>query len=535
MVFVNFMRQDKYDANKDNVIDDIASPNRARGAYDAIVYIQDGDVIAEDATGAEISSGTAGTDDATVIQASLDSFTYGVAYVVGDMTIKSQITLAEKKGIIGTSSIEPIPDTQAPHWLIDTPVGIYVGAGRLGDWQTVRNGYTIKNISFRSNTNLSNVAIQIDSAQNTMLDNLFFKYFDKAIQGYRIWTSDWGFFHSHKCNYGVYLEDSTLADQSADLDIKYFGFCYSYLYNFYSGIYGIKNMHIAGGIAESIGSDYGGGFYLGANTHHCKICPTFAAAPLGKYLIYDAGQYNTFDFQSGSSGEILLGYGATLKGNFSGQLGVVTGNTNIEIVDARFKDITDHEKVIDIQHAYTTLSKVLVSTSDSKYQVLVSAGGKAIIGDSQFLMNNSSSRYLLADSFSVFFGSGATNNNIHDCVIDNEPTQSNPIWGDPTTTWFNYNLVNNITGFKNKNSNITLKQVSVDVAGVTDVAIAHGLATYPQIQHCAITIVKDTDVYDYVAYPVLVSAGITNLNIKWVVVTPSATPGAKAKLAVTIT
>lgn len=46
-----------------------------RGAYDAIVYISGTSVVAEDATGATIASGTAGTDDATVIQAAINNLT----------------------------------------------------------------------------------------------------------------------------------------------------------------------------------------------------------------------------------------------------------------------------------------------------------------------------------------------------------------------------------------------------------------------------------------------------------------------------
>jgi hypothetical protein len=104
MTTIPVMRRDHYDADNDGVVDESgasplsddnpqalgtanagsgssaaradhvhAMPNRARGAYDAIVYIQDGDVIAEDATGAEILSGTAGTEDSTVINAAIQS------------------------------------------------------------------------------------------------------------------------------------------------------------------------------------------------------------------------------------------------------------------------------------------------------------------------------------------------------------------------------------------------------------------------------------------------------------------------------
>jgi len=44
----------------------------SRGDYDAIVYIEGSEVVAEDSNGRKIASGVAGTDDATVLSASLD-------------------------------------------------------------------------------------------------------------------------------------------------------------------------------------------------------------------------------------------------------------------------------------------------------------------------------------------------------------------------------------------------------------------------------------------------------------------------------
>lgn len=44
----------------------------SKGAYDAIVYIEGSEVVAEDANGRKIASGVAGTDDAAVFQAAVD-------------------------------------------------------------------------------------------------------------------------------------------------------------------------------------------------------------------------------------------------------------------------------------------------------------------------------------------------------------------------------------------------------------------------------------------------------------------------------
>lgn len=55
----------------DTELHSLSGRKHARGAYDAIVYIQDGEVIAEDAEGDEIDSGDAGTDDADIIMSAL--------------------------------------------------------------------------------------------------------------------------------------------------------------------------------------------------------------------------------------------------------------------------------------------------------------------------------------------------------------------------------------------------------------------------------------------------------------------------------
>jgi len=63
------------------------------GGYDAIVYISGSDIIAEDAYGAEIESGTAGTDDTTVLQAAIDA---GARVVLtGSFTLDTSLEVTE--------------------------------------------------------------------------------------------------------------------------------------------------------------------------------------------------------------------------------------------------------------------------------------------------------------------------------------------------------------------------------------------------------------------------------------------------------
>jgi len=68
-----------------------------RGAYDAIVFIDGSEVVAEDADGRRIASGTAGTDDVAVLQAAHDS---GSRYYGGTISLDGIFNLADVPWII---------------------------------------------------------------------------------------------------------------------------------------------------------------------------------------------------------------------------------------------------------------------------------------------------------------------------------------------------------------------------------------------------------------------------------------------------
>lgn len=70
--------------------------------YDAMVYIDGTDVIAVNRTGGIIDNGTAGTDDATVIQAAIDGITTGTVRIgTGSYSLSTGLTLTGSKRLIG--------------------------------------------------------------------------------------------------------------------------------------------------------------------------------------------------------------------------------------------------------------------------------------------------------------------------------------------------------------------------------------------------------------------------------------------------
>lgn len=74
----------------------------SRGDYDAIVYIQDGEVIAEDCDGLEIDSGVAGADDSTVINSAMSFLTNGGHLHIssGRYTCNADITISKSNILI---------------------------------------------------------------------------------------------------------------------------------------------------------------------------------------------------------------------------------------------------------------------------------------------------------------------------------------------------------------------------------------------------------------------------------------------------
>lgn len=74
----------------DTELHSLSGRKHARGSYDAIVYIQDDEIIAEDAPGAEIERGKAGADDNAVLQAAASSLPGRMYVHTGNYTISKR-------------------------------------------------------------------------------------------------------------------------------------------------------------------------------------------------------------------------------------------------------------------------------------------------------------------------------------------------------------------------------------------------------------------------------------------------------------
>jgi len=87
-------------------------PNYAVGGYSAIVYIDGSSIIAKDYEGNTLASGTAGTDDASVLQSAIDyaasaadtdpwKFDYRVVLIQGRLSIDTTITVKSGVFLVG--------------------------------------------------------------------------------------------------------------------------------------------------------------------------------------------------------------------------------------------------------------------------------------------------------------------------------------------------------------------------------------------------------------------------------------------------
>lgn len=82
------------------IYSDISSASRKQ-PYDAMVYLDKGKVIAVDSNGKVIATGTAGTDDATVIQAAINNISGGTISLYGNFTLSAQITAVKNLTFVG--------------------------------------------------------------------------------------------------------------------------------------------------------------------------------------------------------------------------------------------------------------------------------------------------------------------------------------------------------------------------------------------------------------------------------------------------
>ena len=87
-------------------------PIHAVGGYSAIVYIDGSSIIAEDYKGNTLASGTAGTDDASVLQSAIDyaasaadtdpwKFDYRIVFIQGRLSIDTTITVKSGVFLVG--------------------------------------------------------------------------------------------------------------------------------------------------------------------------------------------------------------------------------------------------------------------------------------------------------------------------------------------------------------------------------------------------------------------------------------------------
>ncbi|PKL61145.1 MAG: hypothetical protein CVV31_13070, partial [Methanomicrobiales archaeon HGW-Methanomicrobiales-2] len=97
-----------------------AAPSQevSQGTYDAVVYIENSKIIAEDSTGQVISSGTAGTDDSKVIQAAMQAIADGTIVIdAGTYALSSPVEVG-----VSNPTVTPTPTPSGEPDLVVTNI-----------------------------------------------------------------------------------------------------------------------------------------------------------------------------------------------------------------------------------------------------------------------------------------------------------------------------------------------------------------------------------------------------------------------------
>lgn len=388
-----------------------ARKSGARGAYDAIVYIQDGDVIAEDAEGDEIEDGTAGTDDAAVINAAILAGSPGVILVKGSMTLKETVNVQTPM----TSLIGDLPNNSdagqqfgincgvTTVWTVNTPIGIQVGDGA-----THMPGFVLKNLSFKSATQHANTAIKFSKADSIYCEGLSFKHFDKAMLFAGCWDSAFKFCHGFRNDYSVYATAenvSKFADPVFDTCL----FSYNYIYSVYFEDNSVWHPHFKECIIENRNdlNYYGGCSWLGAGCNNASYDNCYQSADYNRVVLQDAGQYTKIIGGMIHGGVLHIGNNGFIGNGtrIDDKSHIYLDGYDCKLISACLDTIDNSAgAAVDINKARAVVMGNTFLDSDCKYYIYINGGHRSVILGNVF--NGLNVDNDIANSYAIYNNSG---------------------------------------------------------------------------------------------------------------------------------
>lgn len=432
----------------------------SRGDYDAIVYIQDDEVIAEDATGDEILSGTAGTDDATIINAAIDSITTaGLVSVFGQMTLNEAVI--PKANVIIDANMPERAASGSIAWLVNCESGLVLGNVDAG---TI--GYGIRNLRLRSATALTNTGIDIRRAHYTNLENISFYNFNKAINIQGCYTSRFSNIYNLYSNYGLYSQYLADAD-TADLVITGCKLANCNKYCMYLEANSVTNLHVWGGILESMAGGYdGNSVYIGASNVNVDLSGLYMGInSVSKYIIYDRGIYTKISNCELYKGIVELYTHASMTNcRLGGAIKLNAVGDHVSLTGCKIEGATSIEYPIYVTGDKAIISNCNFENSACKWYIYVNSGNDTTISNCTFESIDRSRQYPGASYPIKIVGTGIQ---VYGCNFNTNPYAAGAIENGATSPKIHHNV-----GYVTENSGSSTGTGS-------EQTIPHGLAAIP--------------------------------------------------------
>ena len=179
-----------------------------KGGYSAIVYIDGSSVIARDYKGDLISSGTAGTDDATVINNAINSLSdYGIVLLL-EKTFTLSSSIIPKSNIwlkcAGFATVLKIADGANCHAIMLTDVSNVILSGFLIDGNKANQTVDVHGIRIYADT---------QDNENIILSNIMVK----DVKGHGIVLTGSGSYYNLNC-----IAGNIIALDNDDYGISYY-------------------------------------------------------------------------------------------------------------------------------------------------------------------------------------------------------------------------------------------------------------------------------------------------------------------------
>lgn len=439
-----------------------AMPNRARGAYDAIVYIDGSKIVADDSNGRRIASGVAGTDDSAVLNA-LAVLEIQNICIACSLTLTSTV-LFEYDNVRIFGSSPPAVNLYDPLVTVNTAIGFQLGSIAAGELM----GAEITGLHFNSAAAQTNIAIKIYSYHRVRCDKLNFHQFATDMDVTFSWGSTFSHIHSYSPAHCIQFHALAGPLYCAELDVSAVyvddGRDFAIVCDngaLEAGL-NVRGLKIESFVGAGAGVDFG-------NNEANSFIGGFIDIPTANYAVKDVGALNTLIGVHIQSGIVSMNHrskiiGCMFSGGATGHSKLITAGYDCTILGNTFSDITN-EVIISMGSAYTDIIANNFRACNCKYYIQISTIYNTVSGN-KFSACNYNNAYA-GTAYDVYINNGQFDNIIKDNISD-----SSNVVG--SIRFVAGNAINSNIGY------LSLTEKSGSSTGTgSEQTIAHGLVSTP--------------------------------------------------------